>query len=117
MASGENASTVYLNGVQTTEVSYVADKTRFLLFVIPLPGGGGKEASSIKEGEKTITDPQFYQMFFKTIEAAAPTVIPAAQTADPAPALSIVPAAARVPVATAVEETKPTAESGNETDN
>ena len=45
---------LFLNAIQTTEVSYIADRTRFLLFVIPLPGGGGKQASQIKEGEKVV---------------------------------------------------------------
>jgi hypothetical protein len=33
-----------------------------------LPGGGGKSASQIKEGEKIIEDKKFYQDFFKEIE-------------------------------------------------
>jgi hypothetical protein len=38
------------------------------LFIIPLPGGGGKEASSIKQKEKTVQDRAFYKNFFKEIE-------------------------------------------------
>jgi hypothetical protein len=64
----ENKSVVYLNAMETTEVSYVADRTRFFLFIIPLPGGGGKEASSIKLKEKTVQDKAFYKNFLKTIE-------------------------------------------------
>ena len=65
-------STLYLNAVETREVSYVADRTRFFMFIIPLPGGGGKEASSIKEGEKSIQDRVFYQGLFKAIEKEVP---------------------------------------------
>ena len=68
VAEAVNESTVYLNAMETTEVSYVADRTRFFLFIIPLPGGGGKEASSIKQGEKTIRDKEFYNNFFKEID-------------------------------------------------
>ena len=46
----------------------MADRTRFFLWLIPLPGGGGKEASKIKEEEKTIEDKEFYQRFFEEIE-------------------------------------------------
>ena len=61
-------STLYLSALETTERSYVADRTRFLLFIVPLPGGGGKEATSVKEGEKIIEDKTFYQKFFNEIE-------------------------------------------------
>jgi hypothetical protein len=92
--SGEEASTVYLNGVQTTEVSYVADRTRFFLFLIPLPGGGGKEASSIKEGEKTIRDPKFYDVFFKTIAQAIASM----------PARVIAPAVVSQPITPVIQQ-------------
>lgn len=68
VSDGENKSTLYLNALQTTERFYVADRTRFFLWIIPLPGGGGKEASSTKEGEKIIEDKEFYQNFFSEIE-------------------------------------------------
>jgi len=64
----ENKSTLYLNTLQTTERLFIADRTRFFLWIIPLPGGGDKEASRIKEGEKVIEDKEFYQKFFKEIE-------------------------------------------------
>lgn len=64
----ENKALLYLNALQTTERFFVADRTRFFLFLIPLPGGGGKEASTIKEGEKIIEDREFYQNFFSAIE-------------------------------------------------
>ena len=89
---GGQASTLYLNGVQTTEVSYVSDRTRFFLFLIPLPGGGGKQATSIKEGEISIRDAKFYGMFFKTIEEIiakcpiAPVAVPIAPVVQAAPA-------------------------------
>jgi len=44
----ENVQQLFLNGIQTTERNYVADRTRFLLFIIPLPGGGGKRGYSIQ---------------------------------------------------------------------
>jgi hypothetical protein len=65
---GENKSTIYLNALQTTERSYIADRTRFFMFIIPLPGGGGKEATQIKEGEKVIEDKEFYQSLFSYID-------------------------------------------------
>ena len=40
----DNKTRLYLNAIETTERTYVADRTRFFLFVVPLPGGGGKEA-------------------------------------------------------------------------
>lgn len=52
----------------TTERSYVADRTRFFLFIVPLPGGGGNEASTVKEGEKVINDKNFCKKFFDEIE-------------------------------------------------
>lgn len=61
-------TTLYLNALETKEVYYVADRTRFFLFLIPLPGGGGKEGSQIKEGEKVIQDKEFYKNFFDTIQ-------------------------------------------------
>jgi hypothetical protein len=66
------SSTLYLNAIETREVSYIADRTRFFMFIIPLPGGGGKEASSIKEGEKSIQDRVFYLGLFKAIEKEVP---------------------------------------------
>jgi hypothetical protein len=95
IASGSDASIVYLNAVQTTEISYVADRTRFFLFLIPLPGGGGKQCSSVKEGEKTIRDPKFYESIFVSIEkAAAAEAAFAAARAAAAPAVKLVPATA-----------------------
>ena len=59
---------LYLTALQTTEINYVSDHTRFFLFLVPLPGGGGKSASQIKEGEKVIEDKKFYQDFFNEIQ-------------------------------------------------
>jgi hypothetical protein len=59
---------LYLTALQTTETYYVSDHTRFFLFLIPLPGGGGKNASQIKEGEKVIDDKSFYKDFFDAIQ-------------------------------------------------
>jgi len=68
VTEGEEYTNLYLNAVETTERLYVADRTRFFLFIIPLPGGGGKEATKIKEGEKIVEDKEFYQNFFSLIE-------------------------------------------------
>jgi len=65
---GETASSIYLSAVETTENLYVADRTRFFLFLIPLPGGGGKQATTIKEGERMVEDKRFYKEFFSLIE-------------------------------------------------
>ena len=61
-------TTLYLNAMETTERYYVADHTRFFLWLIPLPGGGGKEGTSIKEGERIVEDKTFYENFFVEIE-------------------------------------------------
>jgi len=68
MANPQDKATLYLNALQTTERFFVADRTRFFLFIIPLPGGGGKEGSAVKEGESIIQDKGFYQNFFLAIE-------------------------------------------------
>ncbi|MFA5119394.1 MAG: DUF2242 domain-containing protein [Candidatus Omnitrophota bacterium] len=59
---------LYLSALQTTEMYYVSDHTRFFLFIVPLPGGGGKNASQVKEGEKVIDDKEFYKNFFAEIQ-------------------------------------------------
>jgi hypothetical protein len=64
---GEDRSTLYMNAVETTEKLYVYDRTRFFLFIIPLPGGGGKEATTIKEGERMIEDKKFYKTLFSIV--------------------------------------------------
>lgn len=64
----KDKSALYLSAVETTENLYVADRTRYLLFIIPLPGGGGREATVIKEGEKMVEDRQFYKSLFSLIE-------------------------------------------------
>ncbi len=64
----EKSSRLYLNAVQTTERNYVADRTRFLLWVVPLPGGGGKVVSNSKESTMVIEDKTFYADLFDTIE-------------------------------------------------
>ncbi len=67
-SSSNDKTMLYLTALQTTEMYYVSDHTRFFLFLIPLPGGGGKNASQIKEGEKVIDDKRFYQDFFNEIQ-------------------------------------------------
>lgn len=64
---GEDKTAIYLNAVQTTEKLYAQSHTRFFLFIIPLPGGGGEEAVKLKEGEITIEDKKFYEGFFEEI--------------------------------------------------
>ena len=59
---------LYLNAVQTTERNYIADRTRFLLWVVPLPGGGGKVVSNAKEAEMVIEDKDFYINLFAEIQ-------------------------------------------------
>lgn len=63
----DNTTRLFLNGVQTTEICYVADKTRFFLFVIPLPGGGGKEVTSTRREEQYINDQTFYKEIFNDV--------------------------------------------------
>ena len=56
--NGENSSTLYLDAIQTTERLFVSDHARFFLFLIPLPGGGGKvpimPQYMISESEKRV---------------------------------------------------------------
>lgn len=61
-------SVLHLNALQTTERYYIADRTRFFLWIVPLPGGGGREVSNVKEAEETVQDKQFYTKFFKEVE-------------------------------------------------
>jgi hypothetical protein len=85
----ESKTTLYLNAMETKEVSYVADRTRFFLFIVPLPGGGGKEGSSVKEGEKTIQDKMFYQGLFKAIKKEIPPTPDPPQKIDPTAGASL----------------------------
>jgi len=68
MVTDEEETTLFLSAIETTERLYVSDRTRFFLLIIPLPGGGGKEATKIKERERPIEDRKFYQQFFEAIE-------------------------------------------------
>jgi hypothetical protein len=63
---------VYLSAVETREANYVADRTRFFLWLVPLPGGGGKEASRVKEGEEVVSDKDFYNNLFSLVEKVLP---------------------------------------------
>ena len=69
----DTAQELFLNGIQTTERNYVADRTRFLLFIIPLPGGGGKEVTQSKEAEFVINDKKFYEDLFNKIQSEVDT--------------------------------------------
>lgn len=68
LSNSDNAQQLWLNGIQTTQRNYVADRTRFLLFIIPLPGGGGKEVTQSKESEFVINDKSFYDDLFTNIQ-------------------------------------------------
>ena len=68
LSKSDNIQQLFLNGIQTTERNYVADRTRFLLFIIPLPGGGGKEVTQSKESEFVINDKDFYNDLFTNIQ-------------------------------------------------
>ena len=51
----ENSSNLFLNAIQSTQGSYVADRTRFILWFIPIPGGGKKRQSRLKKKKKQLT--------------------------------------------------------------
>jgi len=68
ISNNDHEQQLFLNGIQTTERNYVADRTRFLLFIIPLPGGGGKEVTQSKESEFVINDKPFYDDLFNNIQ-------------------------------------------------
>ncbi|MCK4858933.1 MAG: DUF2242 domain-containing protein [Candidatus Omnitrophica bacterium] len=67
-SEGENQQVLFTNAVQKIETLYVKSHTRFFLWLIPLPGGGGEESEKIIEEEKTIEDRRFYRDFFKAID-------------------------------------------------
>ena len=65
---GQERSHVYATAVQATERVFARSHTRFFLWLIPLPGGGGTEASRVKEGEWTVDDTHFYESFFQIVD-------------------------------------------------
>ena len=65
----QGGTTLFLNGSERCERTYVRDNTRFFLFIIPLPGGGGKEASTVVESVKPLRDEVFYNEIFGRINA------------------------------------------------
>lgn len=73
--AGRDQSMVYFSAIETKETSYVSDRTRFLLWIVPLPGGGGKEASRVKEGEEVVQDPKFYENMFSAVEKELAAVV------------------------------------------
>ncbi len=92
-------SSLFLNGNERCERTYVRDNTRFFLFIIPLPGGGGKEATTVVESEKPIRDEFFYKEFFAMVSSnlvlTEPAVISAPieeadAAAAPAPVKAII---------------------------
>ena len=68
ISDGPENSTLYLTAEETVERLYISDRTRFFLWIIPLPGGGGREASKVIERKKLIEDERFYTNFFQIIE-------------------------------------------------
>jgi len=90
---GVEETAVYASAVQTREKIYLRSHRRFFLWVIPLPGGGGTEASRVIEAQQTIEDPKFYQGIFAQVEeqieklstAAPEETIPSATQLEPAP--------------------------------
>ena len=81
-------TTLFLNALETTERIFVADRTRFFMFVIPLPGGGGKQASTAKEGENVIQDKAFYDEFFNRIEKELSPDVPEEPMTEPSETMS-----------------------------
>ena len=73
LSKNDKEQQLFLNGIQTTERNYVADRTRFLLWIIPLPGGGGKEVTESKESEFVISDKPFYDDLFSGIKKVLTT--------------------------------------------
>ena len=65
--SREGGTMVYANATEVAERVFTRSHRRFFLWVIPLPGGGGVEASRVKEGEWTVSDPVFYAQFFEAL--------------------------------------------------
>ena len=78
LSNGEAEQQLFLNGIQTTERNYVQDKTRFFLWLVPLPGGGGKEVTTSKESDIFIEDKEWYKDLFDEIQKALPKKVPAA---------------------------------------
>ncbi len=129
LADAPNKTRLYLSAVETSERLYVVDRTRFFLFIIPLPGHGGQTATQVKEGEKVIQDKVFYRKFFDficeqveevkackpsqqeitavtapaTVQPPAPVVVQA-----PAPVVVELPVAAVAPAAVPAAEQKDT---------
>ncbi|NTV29749.1 MAG: hypothetical protein HGA80_06700 [Candidatus Omnitrophica bacterium] len=68
----DNEQQLFLNGIQTTERNYVEDKTRFFLWLVPLPGGGGKQVTTSKETDVFIEDKEWYQDLFAEIQKVLP---------------------------------------------
>jgi hypothetical protein len=70
--NGEKEQQLFLNGIQTTERNYVEDKTRFFLWIVPLPGGGGKHVTTSKEADVFIDDKAWYGELFDEIQKVLP---------------------------------------------
>lgn len=65
--AGSGATTVYVNVLETRERVFARSHTRFFLWIIPLPGGGGTVASRVTEGARTVTDVKFYGALFEAV--------------------------------------------------
>jgi hypothetical protein len=82
---------VYASADERTEKVFTRSHTRFFLWVIPLPGGGGAEAARVKTGEWTVRDRKFYRSFFQAVEQELNGL--AAEPAAPMPGSGAAPGA------------------------
>jgi hypothetical protein len=92
ISNGEAGQQLFLNGIQTTERNYVSDKTRFFLWLVPLPGGGGKQVTTSKEADIFIEDKAWYKDLFDEVQKALPKKEIAAVVAEAAPVEAPAPA-------------------------
>ncbi len=51
---GDRSTTVYVNALETEEKLFTRSHRRFLLWLIPLPGGGGVDANRVTEASRTV---------------------------------------------------------------
>ena len=75
-AEGEMQTAVYLTAVEMSERVFARSHRRFLLWLIPLPGGGGVTASRVTESLRTIEDEKFYEAFFDAVRRELERVHP-----------------------------------------
>ncbi|MBN1586088.1 MAG: hypothetical protein JW937_01515 [Candidatus Omnitrophica bacterium] len=63
----KGGTTIFINAIETKEKYFVRSHSRFFLWVIPLPGGGGKSASEVQESKRTIVEKKFFKRSFEAI--------------------------------------------------